>query len=52
MNKDLKVLFISFGLLFGLVIVLYFVQERNCETVEYQDLQGTHTEQVCEGLNE
>jgi hypothetical protein len=47
MNKDLKMLLISLGLLVGLVVVLYYVENYQCSTVEYQDLKGTHTEQVC-----
>jgi hypothetical protein len=49
MNKDLKMLMISFGLLVGLVFVLYFVENYQCSTVEYQNLDGTHIEQVCKG---
>ena len=47
MNKDLKILLIS---IVAFVLVLIFVtalEKQNCETVEYQDLQGTHIEQVC-----
>jgi hypothetical protein len=48
MNKDLKMLTISFGLLVGLVFVLYFVENYQCSTVEYQNLSGEHSERVCE----
>jgi hypothetical protein len=48
MNKELKMLLIS---IVALVVVLLFVsalESQNCETVEYQDLSGAHSERVCE----
>jgi hypothetical protein len=47
-NKELKLLLIAFALLL-LGIAAMFWQYRGCETVEYQDLNGSHFMQVCEG---
>ena len=47
MNKDLKLLLISLGLLVGLVVYIYISAHYKCETVRYQNLSGTHSESVC-----
>ena len=48
MNSELKLLLVAFALtLLGLILLI--VGQSKCETVEYQDLQGTHTTQVCRG---
>jgi hypothetical protein len=52
MNKELKMLLIS---IVALVVVLLFVnalESQRCETVEYQNLSGAHSEKVCEWPNE
>ena len=48
MNSELKLLIVAGSLLLiGLLFLL--AGESNCETVEYQDLNGTHYTQVCGG---
>lgn len=51
MSKELKLLLISVGLVVAGVIAL-LLSARNCEYVEYQDLDGSHYVQVCEGTGE
>lgn len=48
MNKDLKMLLISLGLLFVTVLIIYLTTNYSCYTVRYQNLEGTHSKQVCE----
>lgn len=48
MSKELKMLIISLGLLFFAVTYIYVSAHYRCETIKYQDLSGTHSEQVCE----
>jgi hypothetical protein len=50
-NKDLKMLLISLGLLIGTVVYMYVSQHYRCSTIEYQDLSGTHSMDVCEWVN-
>jgi len=47
MNKDLKILLVSLGLLIGLVLYIYISGHYSCKEVRYQNLSGTHTESVC-----
>jgi hypothetical protein len=47
MNKDLKMLLITLGLFFAGVVWMYVAQHLSCNVIEYQDLKGTHTENVC-----
>lgn len=50
MSKNTKMLWISILLmLIGVAALLW--SNRNCEIIEYQDLQGTHTMQVCKDLS-
>lgn len=51
MSKELKLLLISF-LLILVAIVIFWYQQQGCHQVEYQDLQGSHTIQVCEEAGE
>jgi hypothetical protein len=46
-NKDAKMLFISLGLFFIACILLVFNSQRECTTIKYQDLQGTHSKYEC-----
>jgi hypothetical protein len=48
MNKELKLLLIALGLIL-LGVASMFWMYQGCEQVEYQDLNGTHYMQVCEG---
>jgi hypothetical protein len=50
MSKELKLLLIAFGLILVSIFV-FWLQSRNCSQVEYQDLNGSHTIQVCKGEN-
>lgn len=49
MNKELKLLLFSLLGLIVAIIILYWATNRHCEMVEYQDLDGSHFVQVCEG---
>jgi hypothetical protein len=51
MSKEAKLLFISMALVVLGAIALW-LSARTCDTIEYQDLDGTHTMQVCEGTGE
>jgi hypothetical protein len=48
MNKDLKMLLISLSLLFITVLYIYLTTNYSCHTVKYQNLDGTHSKEVCE----
>jgi len=50
MNNELKMLLIAFMLLI-VGIVVFWYQQQGCHQVEYQDLNGSHFMQVCEGKN-
>ena len=47
MDKDLKLLLISLGLLIGTVVYIYVSAHYKCETVRYQNMSGNHSESVC-----
>lgn len=47
MSKELKLLLIPLLGLILLVGYLYWQQNYTCSTVEYQDLQGTHSYVEC-----
>jgi len=47
MSKELKMLLISIFLLIGTVVITYLTQNYQCDKVEYQDLNGTHTKTEC-----
>lgn len=47
MSKEAKLLFISLLLMVLGVGLLYWTQNYECTTVEYQDLQGTHSKTDC-----
>jgi hypothetical protein len=47
MSKELKMLIVSLlGLILG-IIFMYWQQNYECSTIEYQDLQGTHSQYEC-----
>jgi uncharacterized protein (UPF0333 family) len=48
MNKELKLLLISMVLMFVVTIALYLIQNYECTTSEYQDLNGPHSVTKCE----
>ncbi len=48
MNKELKMLLISLGLLIGLVVYIYISQHYSCHEERYQNLSGEHSNSVCE----
>jgi hypothetical protein len=48
MNKELKLLLISIAALALVLIFVSAIDSQNCETVEYQNLSGEHSERVCE----
>ena len=50
MSKEAKLLLVSVVLVL-LGAVMLVLSARDCETIEYQDLSGTHTMQVCKGGN-
>jgi hypothetical protein len=47
MSKDAKMLFISLGLFFIACVVIIFNSQQDCRTIEYQDLNGTHSQYEC-----
>ena len=47
MNKELKLLIISFIGIIIRVIFFYWQYNYTCSTVEYQDSQGTHSKVEC-----
>ena len=47
-NSKEKLLLITVILVF-LVLIFLPIEKQNCYPVEYQNLTGTHTVQVCEG---
>jgi hypothetical protein len=48
MSSELKILLFTI-MLIGIGITALMFSLRNCETIEYQDLNGSHFIQVCEG---
>lgn len=48
MNKDLKMLLISIVALILVVWGAYVLENRTCSLIEYQDLGGSHSKEVCE----
>jgi len=48
MSSELKILLFTI-MLIGIGIIALIFSLGNCETVEYQDLNGSHFMQVCEG---
>ena len=46
MSKEAKLLFISIVLVL-VGAVAFMLSARDCEWIEYQDLEGIHTMQVC-----
>jgi hypothetical protein len=52
MNKDLKLLLISVGLLFGVTVYLWIAENQDCYTEEYQNLSGHHVVEKCEMRNQ
>jgi len=51
MNKELKLLLITLGLML-VGIVWFWYQQQGCYQVEYQDLNGSHYTTVCEQAGE
>jgi hypothetical protein len=47
MSKELKLLLISLLCLVLTVGFIYWQQNYTCSTIEYQDLQGTHSMSEC-----
>jgi len=47
MNKDLRLLLISMVGMFLVTILLYFSNNFECKTFEYQNLSGTHKTTEC-----
>ncbi len=47
MNEHLKLLLISLTVFLGLLIIVIFNARYECHDVRYQNLEGTHTKQVC-----
>jgi hypothetical protein len=47
MNKDLKLLLISLGLLVGFITYIYVSAHYTCTENRYQNLSGAHNETVC-----
>jgi hypothetical protein len=50
-SKELKMLLVSILLMFIGGFLLWLGQ-RDCEMIEYQDLDGSHFIQVCKGQGE
>jgi hypothetical protein len=48
MSSELKILLFTI-MLIGIGITALMFSLRHCDTVEYQDLNGSHFIQVCEG---
>ena len=48
MSSKLKILLFTI-MLIGIGITALVLSLRHCETIEYQDLNGSHFMQVCEG---
>jgi hypothetical protein len=51
-SKELKMLLITMALFVGGVVYMYVSQHYKCETIEYQDLGGAHSMDICEWVNE
>ena len=47
MSKEAKMLFISLGLFFIACVIMIFNSQQDCRTIEYQDLNGTHSQYEC-----
>jgi hypothetical protein len=47
MSKELKMLLITMALFISSITYMYVSQHYTCQTIEYQDLKGTHTEDIC-----
>lgn len=52
MSKELKMLLITMTLFIGGIVYMYVSQHYKCSTIEYQDLGGAHSVDVCEWINE
>jgi hypothetical protein len=52
MSKELKMLLITMTLFIGGIVYMYVSQHYKCSTIEYQDLGGAHSVDVCEWVNE
>ena len=50
MSSELKVLLLALALIL-ISIFFFWLSSRHCSQVEYQDLNGSHFIQVCEGEN-
>jgi hypothetical protein len=48
MNKELKLLLVSVGLLVAGVTFMYLFQHQKCTVEEYQNLSGHHVVEKCE----
>jgi len=48
MSKDAKMLFISLALFFIACVIIIFNSQQDCNTIEYQDLNGTHSTYECQ----
>lgn len=48
MNKDLRLLLISLFAMFLVTVLLYVTNNYNCGQLEYQNLEGTQHQWVCE----
>ena len=51
MNKELKLLLITLGLILVSILVFWY-QQQGCYQVEYQDVDGSHYTTVCEQVGE
>lgn len=47
MSKDLKVLLVSLLTLVAVVWGAYVLENRTCSVLEYQDLGGSHSKEIC-----
>jgi len=47
MSKDGKMLFITLFLFLVICVILIFNSEKDCSTIKYQDLHGTHSQYDC-----
>lgn len=52
MSKELKMLLITMTLFIGGIVLIYVTQHYKCATIEYQDLGGAHSVDVCEWVDE
>lgn len=51
-SKELKMLLITMTLFIGGIVLIYVTQHYKCATIEYQDLGGAHSVDVCEWVDE